>query len=53
VAAPATSGADKDCPDFSSHAEAQAYYDAQGGVGGGDPDGLDADKDGSACETLP
>lgn len=37
---------DKDCPDFSTQAEAQAYYDAHPG----DPDRLDRDKDGQACE---
>ncbi|WP_425825829.1 excalibur calcium-binding domain-containing protein [Streptomyces fractus] len=37
---------DKDCPDFSTQAEAQAYFDAHPG----DPDRLDRDKDGMACE---
>lgn len=48
----AQSGADGsfNCPDFGSEAEAQAYYDSQGGLAGGDPDGLDADSDGLACE---
>ena len=40
------------CSDFGSHAEAQAAYEACGGVGN-DVHGLDRDTDGSACETLP
>jgi hypothetical protein len=38
--------ADRDCPDFSSQAEAQAAYDAVPG----DPERLDGDNDGLACE---
>ena len=41
---------DKDCSDFSTHAQAQAFFEAQGP---GDPHRLDRDHDGSACETLP
>ena len=41
---------DKDCSDFSTHAQAQAFFEAQGP---GDPHRLDRDRDGSACETLP
>ena len=37
------------CSDFSSQLAAQTYYNAQVG----DPDGLDADGDGWACESLP
>lgn len=37
---------DKDCPDFASQADAQAALDAEPG----DPDNLDADDDGIACE---
>ncbi len=40
------------CSDFSTHAEAQAVYEYCGGVTN-DVHGLDRDKDGSACETLP
>jgi hypothetical protein len=40
---------DLDCADFSSQADAQQYYMAQVG----DPDGLDRDADGVACEALP
>lgn len=39
---------DMDCSDFSTQAEAQEYYEVQVG----DPDGLDADSDGLACEAL-
>jgi LPXTG-motif cell wall-anchored protein len=49
------SGADGsyNCADFDTQTQAQNYYEGQGGVSGGDPDGLDADQDGRACETLP
>ncbi|MET3901128.1 sugar lactone lactonase YvrE [Devosia sp. UYZn731] len=49
-ALPTLALADMDCKDFRSQEEAQAYFDAQGP---GDPDGLDRDNDGIACETLP
>jgi micrococcal nuclease len=45
-----TSGGDKDCGDFSTHAQAQAFFEA---AGAGDPHRLDRDGDGLACETLP
>ena len=38
-----------DCRDFSSWREAQSFYEA---AGPGDPNGLDADGDGIACEAL-
>lgn len=41
---------DYDCSDFSTHSEAQEYFEQRGP---GDPDRLDRDGDGSACETLP
>ncbi|WP_369140988.1 excalibur calcium-binding domain-containing protein [Modestobacter versicolor] len=41
--------ADLDCSDFASQAQAQAAYDATPG----DPNRLDQDGDGIACETLP
>jgi hypothetical protein len=44
-----SSGNNMNCSDFSTQGEAQAYYNAQVG----DPDGLDADHDGVACEALP
>lgn len=44
---------DKDCPDFKTHAEAQAYFNSKGGSPSNNVDNLDADHDGIACETLP
>ena len=46
---PSSSG-DRDCSDFSTHAEAQDFFE---NAGYGDPHGLDRDGDGQACETLP
>ena len=40
------------CPDFSTHAEAQSIYEMCGGVSN-DIHRLDQDKDGEACESLP
>jgi len=40
------------CTDFSTHAEAQSVYEMCGGVNN-DIHGLDQDKDGEACESLP
>lgn len=45
-------GGDKDCSDFKTQDEAQAFYISQGGPAK-DPHKLDQDKDGIACETLP
>ena len=45
-ASPAPSGADLDCADFTTQAEAQAVLDADPS----DPNGLDADDEGIACE---
>lgn len=48
------SGGDMDCKDFSSHAEAQAYFDARGGSASNNVDRLDgSDHDGIVCESLP
>lgn len=44
--------ADKDCSDFASQAAAQKYFLAHGGPKS-DPDRLDADHDGIACESDP
>lgn len=44
-------GPDRDCSDFSSHAEAQRFFEAAGGPKR-DPHRLDGDNDGVACETL-
>lgn len=41
------------CADFSSHASAQACYNYCISIGRGDVHRLDADSDGSACESLP
>jgi len=41
--------ADLDCSNFANQAQAQAWLVSHPG----DPDGLDGDKDGVACETLP
>ncbi len=40
------------CSDFATHAEAQATYEYCGGINN-DVHGLDRDKDGLACESLP
>ena len=40
------------CTSFATHTEAQAAYESCGGVNN-DVHGLDRDKDGLACETLP
>ncbi|MDO8573292.1 MAG: excalibur calcium-binding domain-containing protein [Candidatus Daviesbacteria bacterium] len=45
-----TKSGDKDCTDFATHAEAQAFFES---AGSGDPHRLDRDGDGIACETLP
>ncbi|MGH2918978.1 MAG: thermonuclease family protein [Solirubrobacteraceae bacterium] len=43
---------DRDCSDFANQAAAQDYYQAHGGPEL-DPDQLDGDHDGVACEALP
>jgi len=43
-------GPDRDCSDFRTQAEAQAFFLA---AGPGDPHRLDADGNGLACESLP
>ena len=40
-------GADRNCADFATQAQAQAFFQQ---AGPGDPHGLDQDKDGRACE---
>ncbi|MDE0142990.1 MAG: SH3 domain-containing protein [Caldilineaceae bacterium] len=45
-------GPDRDCGDFSTQAEAQAFFHAAGGPAH-DPHRLDGDNDGVACESLP
>jgi len=45
----ASHSGDRDCSDFQYQEDAQAHLNAHPS----DPDGLDADDDGVACETLP
>lgn len=45
----ATHGFDRDCSSFANQTAAQNHLLAHPG----DPDGLDADRDGRACESLP
>ena len=40
------------CPDFATHSAAQTCFEHCGGIDN-DIHGLDADKDGIACENLP
>lgn len=44
---------DKDCSDFATQAQAQAWFEKHGGSPSNDVDGLDSDHDGKACESLP
>jgi hypothetical protein len=41
---------DRDCGDFATQAEAQAFYEQ---AGPGDPHRLNGDGDGRVCESLP
>lgn len=43
---------DYDCSDFATQDEAQSFFISEGGPSE-DFHGLDRDKDGDACETLP
>lgn len=45
-------GPDRNCGDFRTHAEAQAFFIAAGGPQR-DPHRLDGNNDGRACESLP
>lgn len=47
LAGTASAAPDRDCPDFATQAEAQAAFDSRAG----DPERLDADGDGYACES--
>jgi hypothetical protein len=51
TAAPASAFRDRDCSDFSTQAQAQRFYKKHNPRR--DPHGLDADRDGLACESLP
>lgn len=48
-----TSSGDKDCSDFATQEEAQAYFKSKGGSPTNNVDKLDSDQDGIACESLP
>lgn len=50
---PASSDGDKDCKDFATQEQAQDYFNSHGGSASNNVDGLDADHDGIACESLP
>ena len=50
-AAALSSGGDRDCGDFATWEEAQAFYEESGGPAS-DPHWLDPDEDGVACESL-
>jgi endonuclease YncB( thermonuclease family) len=52
MAAPPSSAADRDCSDFDNQRQAQNYFIDRGGPRR-DPDRLDADGNGVACESLP
>lgn len=41
---------DRNCDDFDSHAQAQAFFERHGGSESANVDGLDGDSDGQACE---
>ena len=45
-------GPDRNCGDFATQQQAQAFYEAAGGPES-DPHRLDGDKNGVACESLP
>ena len=51
-AAGAGTGTDRDCADFQTQAEAQEYFDSQGGSPTNNVDNLDEDADGVPCENL-
>jgi hypothetical protein len=44
---------DKNCSDFATQAEAQAWFENHGGSLSNNVAGLDSDHDGKACESLP
>lgn len=41
---------DRNCDDFDSHAQAQAFFERHGGSKSANVDRLDGDSDGQACE---
>lgn len=50
LSAPAYAAHGVNCDEFDTQGEAQDYFEENGP---GDPEGLDSDDDGVACETLP
>ena len=52
LAVPTARAADRDCADFENQQEAQDYFLERGGPSS-DPDLLDGDGDGVACDSLP
>jgi hypothetical protein len=52
-AATAAAPGDLDCPDFTSQAEAQAYFTSIGGSAARNADRLDRNRNGIACEDYP
>jgi hypothetical protein len=48
-----TSAGDKDCKDFATYGQAQAYFEGRSGSPSNNADRLDNDHDGIACESLP
>ena len=52
LAVPAARAEDRDCADFGNQQEAQDYFVERGGPSS-DPDLLDGDDDGAACDSLP
>lgn len=48
----AQAAGDRDCTDFNTQAEAQDYFESNGGSATNNVDRLDADSDGLACEEL-
>jgi hypothetical protein len=51
AAQPAAAFVDRDCSDFSTHRQAQRFFERHNPRR--DPHRLDADHDGIACEDLP
>jgi endonuclease YncB( thermonuclease family) len=50
---PVASHPDRDCDDFATQRQAQAYFLRYGGSRANNVDNLDGDRDGVACEALP
>ena len=48
----AANAQDKNCSDFASQSQAQAFFESIGGSPSNNADNLDADHDGKACEEL-